>query len=221
MGFITDKLFRKKRLVEVEPNKHARTIEDSKEEVKQEVLQGTQYLKEDIIVFVMTMDKIDQRENKDYCLIGYLNKNKTKFKDIATGAIYEVENGDDLSKITINPTQNTPAYAPVKEFPIDGFYCYCSSGKYKLLYISDDEITVNPLLTPIFENYFCKQKDSIIYESQIVAMKTDVNEYFDRKVKSDLLEFSKKQALENKKLAEQQEKESKMDEIRKGYSKDF
>ena len=210
MGFITDKLFRKKRLIEVEPNKHARTIEDSKEEVKQEVLQGTQYLKEDIIVFVMTMDKIEQRENKDYCLIGYLNKNKTKVKDISTGTIYEVENGEDSDKIIIKARENTPEYAPIKETPVDYFYYISSNGKYKLLDLSDEEMTINPLLTHIYENYICKHSGSVIYESQIITMKTCINEYFDRKVKADLLEISKKQEIENKKLTEQQEKEKKM-----------
>ena len=208
-------IFDKKREVEVKPEAVQET------EKKEVVFEGTKFLREDIILLVMSLDSLQVRPEKDYCIIGYLNKNKTKFKDISSGKVYAVQNGDDLSKITINPTQNTPAYAPVKEFPIDGFYCYSSSGKYKLLYISDDEMTVNPLLTSIYENYFCKQKDSVIYESQVVAMKTDANEYFDRKVKADLLEFSKRQALENQKLAQQQEEQTKKAQIRQSYSKDF
>ena len=213
MGFITDKLFKKKRLVEYKPAEHTQLL--------QEKLEGTQYLKEDIIVFVMTMDKIEQREHKDYCLLGYLNKNKTKFKDVATGKVYEVENGEDKDKIIIKGSENTPEYAPIKETPVDYFYFISSSGKYKLLELSDEEMTLNPLLTGLYNNYICKRDGEIIYESQILSIKENINDYFDRKVQADLLEQSKKQEIENKRLAEQQRIKAEQDKIKEGYSQDF
>ena len=58
--------------------------------------------KKDIFVYAEVMDKPTIREDRDYVIAGYYNEDKTKFKNIATGEIYDCDKYNlDLDNLNI------------------------------------------------------------------------------------------------------------------------
>lgn len=200
-----DKLFNKKRNVKVE------TADEC-----------DKYIREDLMIFVMKMDEPTLREGKDYCLIGYLNEKQTKFKDIATGRVYNLDY--DYYGRSIKPTKNNRGYTEViRKKQGENFYWFAKyAGDYKPFNFRDDYYNQTNQFLKIFYAYFAnKQSDAIIDKSTIVLMKQDLNGYIERQIRSELRKRSLAKEKERQEQEEKQQKENKLNEVRKGYSKDF
>ena len=209
------KLFSRKRDVKVE------TTEEQVVEIADEC---NQYIRGDLVIFVMKMDEPTLRYERDYCLIGYLNSKQTKFKDIATGKVYDLDRGFYHCR-SIEPTKNNRRYTEVeRKKQGENFYWVARfAGEYKPFYVR-----VNYSLHPqdqflkLFETYYAnKNDDEIIDKSTIVLMKQDLNGYIERQIRSELHKRSLAKEKERQEQAVKQQKANEIAKVRKGYSKDF
>lgn len=55
--------------------------------------------KEDIYIYAESMDEPIVREDKNYAVAGYYNKDKSKFTNIVTGQVYKVDQSEDKEKV--------------------------------------------------------------------------------------------------------------------------
>ena len=200
-----DKLFSKKRVVKVE-------IPD----------ECDKYIREDLMIFVMKMDEPTLRQERDYCLIGYFNRAQNKFKDIATGRVYDLDYG--YYGRSIKPTKNNRRYTEVvREKQGENFYWFARfAGDYKPFIFKDDYVNqTNQFLKIFYAFYANKQSDYIIDRSTILAMKDNLNGYIERQIRSELHKRSLANEKERQEQAVQQQKANEIAKVREGYSKDF
>ena len=201
-----DKLFNKKRDVKVETPDEC-----------------DKYIREDLVIFVMKMDEPTLREEKDYCLIGYLNEKQTKFKDIATGNVYELDRAyNPYCRYILREGKNR--YTPVvREKQGENFYWFARfAGDYRPFNLRDKYIGLSyELLRWFYSGYVYKQDDDIIDKTTIVEMKQELNSYIERKIRKELDERAIKRAKEIQEQAVEQQKANEIAKVREGYSKDF
>ena len=169
------------------------------------------------------MDEPTLRYEKDYCLIGYLNSKQTKFKDIDTGKVYDLDRGFYHCK-SIKPTKNNRRYTEIgRKKQGENFYWLARfAGEYKPFEFKDNYYNQTNQFLKIFYAYYAnKQSDEIIDKSTIVLMKQDLNGYIERQIRSELRKRSLKAERDRDRLAAEQHKAKKLAEIRNGYSKNF
>lgn len=70
--------------------------------MKKEKKRDKQLIKKDIFVYAEMMDEPVLREDKNYIIAGCYNEDKTKFENIITGEIYNIEVKNDLDNLNIN-----------------------------------------------------------------------------------------------------------------------
>ncbi len=204
-----------------------RKLFSGKRNVKVETVEETiddcdQYIRGDLVIFVMKMDEPTLRYERDYCLIGYFNRAQNKFKDIETGNVYDIDYG--YYGRSIDPTKETRRYTEVvRKKQCEHYYWVARySGDYKPFNFRDDYYNqTNKFLKLFYAYYANKQSDDIIDKSTIVLMKQDLNGYIERQIRSELRKRSLAKEKERQKLAIEQQKAKEIAKVREGYSKDF